>query len=151
MIIRNQRWPLVRSIDTPWGTYTPGYEVIVLRGAPRSGIEVCLDTDGHSPSAICHEFTVQAADLFEWPADIAHGTPVGYARHRTYMEPPCEQCRTHHSLTKRAQRIRTGAQAGIKVPREFLGELLQNATLEAWAEAERLWGRATVDALLDAA
>ena len=150
MIVRGQRRTLVRPIETKWGIYQPGHEVILLRGS-KGRLEVCLDSDGHSPSLVCHEAAIEAADLFIWPDDIDHGTDAGYTRHRSQLEPPCVECRDHYTLTKRAQRIRTGVQAGVKVPRAFLGELLQSAPLKAWTEAERLWGRAAVDALLDSA
>ncbi|ERB51926.1 hypothetical protein N806_20395 [Rhodococcus sp. P27] len=71
------------------------------------------------------------------PAPVAHGTAV------SGMPGPLLSHETRAA-------IRTGTQAGIKVPREFLAELLQNAPLPAWEKAEQMWGRATVDALLEA-
>lgn len=150
MIVRGRELPLIRPIETQWGIYQPGWVVKILSGADGGGLRVCLDMDGHSPSAVCHEATVVSDDLFVWPRNIKHGTDRGHSRHRSHMEPPCQECRDHFARTKRAQRIRTGTQAGIKVPRDFLAELLQNAPLPAWEKAEQMWGRATVDALLEA-
>lgn len=150
MIVRGRRRALLREVATEWGIYQAGWDVEVLSGE-AGGFVVCLDADGHSPSLVCHTATVQSADLFVWPADIEHGTDLGHSRHRIHMESPCERCKTHYISTKRAQRLRTGKQAGVKVPFDFLGTLLQGAPLDAWSEAERLWGKQTVDALLDAA
>lgn len=148
MIERGQQLPLIQPVHTPWGIYQRGHIVTIL-AAEKGKFEVCLDMDGHIDRDHCHRATIHPEDLFAWPRNVEHGTQRAYRLHRAHMEQPCAVCRRGHRERDQARRVRT--QNSILVPRTFLAQLLDTATIDALAEADKLWGQKAVDTIRDSA
>ncbi|WP_032376677.1 hypothetical protein [Rhodococcoides fascians] len=142
---RRRRLPLLDPVETQWGIYPRGHEVVVLGHDPKvpgGAITIAVDDSEQ------HTTVVASTALFEWPRRVQHGEPAGYELHKRHLERPCQRCTDTKSKRVRAKRLRDGAQAGLNVPVEFLAELLDNAPKQAWDRADALWGRETVDAVV---